>query len=284
MGPTGVAAVNVGGSTIHSKVIIPARRCNFKCLTGESARKLCDICSNVKFIIIDEYSMIGCGMLAMIDQRCREGSGKIDDFFESLNIYLFGDIRQLPPVFDSTLYSEIKENDPSVQLKQNGKIAFNSFEAYFVLKKCFRQNDNSFKDLLDRLSVGETTQEDYSLLRKRFKTSVSGNEIKKFDNALHLNAESEDVNEVNTNKIEQLTDSSGNLVPIARIPAINNGRDVHKIIDAEGLFNTLQLSMGVRVMLKSNLWTEKGLANGALGVVEDILFKKTKNLLIIPQR
>ena len=62
LGPTGVSAINIGGATIHSVLKIPTKRKNFKELKGESARKFCDMIENVKFIIIDEYSMIECSL------------------------------------------------------------------------------------------------------------------------------------------------------------------------------------------------------------------------------
>jgi len=227
--------------------------------------------ASVKFLIIDEYPMIGSRMMAFIDKRCREGTGKTEEPFGGLNVYLFGDIRQLLPVKDDPLFKFSSNTNNDADLNEHGINMFNTFEKFFGLKKCFRQSDTVFQKLLDNLSIGEITDDDYNLLTQRFCTNVSYEELKQFDGAIRLFAKKASVRDFNTRKMEELRDSEGNFVPIARIPSLNYGSGGNDE-EAEGLEKTLYLAIGTQVMLKDNLWTQKGLVNGAIGTVVDLLY------------
>ena len=82
----------------------------------------------IRFLIFDDYSMIGLRMLHKIETRFREGKGS-DEPFGGLFVYFFGDLRQLPPVNDLALYS-----GPTDQYGNRGKAAFGSIQ----LKVIFR--------------------------------------------------------------------------------------------------------------------------------------------------
>ena len=73
MAPTGVAALNIGGSTIHHELLISTeRKSSYKELSSEQCHRMQDEFKNTKLIIIDEYSMLGRTMMANIDLRCRD--------------------------------------------------------------------------------------------------------------------------------------------------------------------------------------------------------------------
>ncbi|KAK3909285.1 ATP-dependent DNA helicase [Frankliniella fusca] len=148
LGSTGVAAINIGGSTIHSALKIPLNSGNFKPLTGDVAREFCNKMEKVKFIVLDEFSMVSCSLLGMIDKRIREGTGK-DEPFGGLNVYLCGDYNQLPPVMGTALYGGVCHSE----LALHGRNVFDSFEAHCVLTKGHRQSDVIFQELLDRHQI-----------------------------------------------------------------------------------------------------------------------------------
>ena len=75
--PTGVAALNIGGSTIHSFLHLPIK--DFKKLKGPALLKLQNKCSKLRYLIIDEVSMIGCKMLNQISDRLRQAFSNSDD-------------------------------------------------------------------------------------------------------------------------------------------------------------------------------------------------------------
>ncbi|KAK3915401.1 ATP-dependent DNA helicase [Frankliniella fusca] len=159
----------------------------------------------VKFIVLDEFSMVSCSLLGMIDKRIREGTGK-DEPFGGLNVYLCGDYKQLPPVMGTALYGGVCHSE----LALHGRNMFDSFEAHCVLTKGHRPSDVIFQELLDRLSVGEVTEEDYDMLSRRF--ASSGDERKNFDDAIHLFANKVQVALYNDHKLRNQLDESGNFV------------------------------------------------------------------------
>ena len=70
--PTGVAAFNSDGQTLHSLLSLPTRG-EFKDLEGETLTKLQQVFSEVKYLIIDEMSMVGRKTFGQIDRRLRQG-------------------------------------------------------------------------------------------------------------------------------------------------------------------------------------------------------------------
>lgn len=271
LGPTGVSAINIGGTTIHSGLHIPPHKSEYKELRTDVARDFCNEMKEVKFVIIDEFSMIGTSVFAMIDKRLREGLG-INEPFGNLFIYMFGDYKQLPAVRDDSLFGGPIRSD----LSRHGRNMFQLFEKRFVLKEVFRQKDKNFLDMLDRLSCGQIIGDDYQVLKTRFRNNVSCQTEKKFENAIRLMSTRKAVQDFNTFKQLNLVDDNGNFVPVATIPSRNHGVGAEEgsTDDAGGLEKELFLGVGTRVMLRcTNIWTRKGLVNGALGTVQDILYE-----------
>ena len=71
LAPTGVAAYNVGGTTIHSALRIPIERKYFSQLSSAAKHDLQSQFQSCHFVIIDEFSMVGCALLSVIDKRLR---------------------------------------------------------------------------------------------------------------------------------------------------------------------------------------------------------------------
>ena len=95
LAPTGLAAVNVGGQTIHSFFGFPPRLIRSddirRSRNGRLMRKL-------KLIIIDEVSMVRSDLMWAIDQSLRINRGRPREAFGGVRLLLFGDLHQLPPV------------------------------------------------------------------------------------------------------------------------------------------------------------------------------------------
>jgi len=192
-----------------------------------------------------------------------------------LHIYLFGDIKQLPAVKDSPLYSN-KQKSP---LAKQGKHTFNSMQRAFILNTCHRQHDHQFLDILDHISDGTVTREDYDLLSVRFSHNLEETEKYSFKDAIRLYATKVEVDEFNLEKLSNLIDLDTNqLNPVARIPARHNCLAAKNASadEADGLESVLYLAKGCKIMLHQNLWTSKGLINGAFGRVVNILYEKDK--------
>ena len=105
--PTAKAAFIINGDTIHSLFNIPVsnRKNYLENLTGDSLSKLQDQFQSIKFIIIDEFSMIGQEMLCKIDKRLKQAKNKQLPF-GGVSIILTGDPAQLLPVLALPLYDK----------------------------------------------------------------------------------------------------------------------------------------------------------------------------------
>ncbi|KAK3928925.1 LOW QUALITY PROTEIN: ATP-dependent DNA helicase pfh1, partial [Frankliniella fusca] len=263
--PTGVAALNIGGATLHSKLHENQQR--FDVLRGSSAKKFSNEMEKVNFLIVDVYSMIGLTVLGMMERRCREGKGS-EEMFGGIFVNLFGDIKQLNPVLDTALYEPPKSNQ---ELSLHGKEAFNSFDGTVIPTTVMRQRDPQFKMLLDRIGCGQVTVEDYEYLKTRFRSTVqkvSPGEIDLFKDSLRLFPQKDSVALTNKDILSKVRNSSTNEpVTIARVNGKHNSVQaaVADSDHADGLESFIYLGKGAKVMLKKKLWTDMGLVNGAIG-------------------
>ena len=101
--PTGVAAFNIDGQTLHS--LLPTRA-EFKDLVGERLTKLQQAFSEVKYLVIDEMSMVGRKIFGQVYRRLRQAfPHHSQEVLGGCSCLLFGDFGQLPPVMDLPLYT-----------------------------------------------------------------------------------------------------------------------------------------------------------------------------------
>ena len=267
--PTGVAAFNIAGHTLHSLLSLPTKS-DFKDLEGDRLNQLQQSLSAIKYIIIDEMSMVGRKVLAQVDRRLRQAfPHRSQEVFGGCSCLLFGDFGQLPPVMDQPLYATQSRSE----LSDQGITVYQSFDSAVVLDQIIRQagddpGQRQFRSLLLRLRDGDTTVDDWKILMSRTPTRVSN--LTSFETALHLFPTIEAAVEHNISKLHD------NGKPIAVIKAIHSGGPSAAKApadDAGGLESVTCLAESARVMLTSNLWVEHGLVNGAMGTVESICYQ-----------
>ena len=103
--PTGKAAYNVGGNTIHSAFCIPASQgFSYKPLNMQQLNSFQSKYRYLTVVFIDEISMVGRKMFNYINTRLQEIKGNTEPF-GGVSINAFGDLYQLKPVFDSLIFS-----------------------------------------------------------------------------------------------------------------------------------------------------------------------------------
>ena len=130
--PTGVASFIIEGTTLHSLLHLPTRG-EFKQLEGNRLQQLQQAMSSIRYIIIDEMSMVGRGQ---IDNRLRQTfPHHAQEVFGGCSLLLFGDFGQLPPVMDLPLYTTDSRSD----LSDQGRTAYLQFDKAFTLTQVMRQ-------------------------------------------------------------------------------------------------------------------------------------------------
>lgn len=155
LAPTGVAALNVGGQTIHSFFRFPFKIIDEAALADQTKNRLW---KKVELIIIDEVSMLRADILDGIDLVLRKSQDSRLPF-GGCKVMLVGDFFQLPPVIPR------HEHEMLAQLGYSGPYAYNSsvLENYppvhFELSKVYRQRDAEFVNLLSDLRVARNVEE-----------------------------------------------------------------------------------------------------------------------------
>lgn len=180
LAPTGIAAVNVGGQTIHSFFRLP-----FKPLLPDDpdfstdrrlmsylkyTKSKLNILKEVDLIIIDEISMVRADIIDFIDRvlRCVTGNRRLP--FGGKQMLLVGDIFQLEPVVTSDM-KEILHRWYRGYYFFNARV-FDQISLLSVeLTKVYRQNDKKFVEMLDRIRIGAPTQADLYAINSRIDTS-----------------------------------------------------------------------------------------------------------------
>jgi ATP-dependent DNA helicase PIF1 len=138
--PTGIAVFNIHGATLHQALSIPVRGC--PTLNAQQLLLLQGRLNYVKYIILDEKSMIGRRLLSKVDSRFRDGfPQQRDDYFGGCSMLMFGDFGQLPPVGDSPLF-DLHQRDGSTDavLEANhGRDTYLSLRENLTLNRIMRQ-------------------------------------------------------------------------------------------------------------------------------------------------
>lgn len=150
--PTGVAALNVKGATIHSFFRFPPR-----ILQDEDIQKVRDrrLYQKLDLLIVDEISMVRADLVDGMDRFLRINGRDEEAPFGGTQLLLVGDLFQLPPVVtraeESILFSRNYESPYFFSAKALEHCQMTPIE----LGKVFRQRDQSFADLLNRIRVAE---------------------------------------------------------------------------------------------------------------------------------
>lgn len=161
LAPTGVAAMNAGGQTIHSFFKLPPRL-----VEPQDVRRLPNarVVRAVETIVIDEISMVRADMLDAIDRSLKLNRGSKRPF-GGVRMILSGDLHQLPPVVSA-------DEGPILSERYGGSYFFNApaFQeaefALLALKHVFRQEDPRFLALLGALRTGRVTPADENVLQR----------------------------------------------------------------------------------------------------------------------
>ena len=212
LAPTGIAAVNVGGVTMHSFFRIPlkpllpddpdfaVKRLRERMKYPKDLRKLI---KELELIIIDEISMVRADVIDFIDKILRVYSSNMREPFGGKQLLLVGDIFQLEPVVTSDMREVLRTHyQNSYFFSAN---AFSQIEIVPIeLKKIYRQNDSQFISMLDRIRMGRPLQEDVLKLNQRVfeRDSASTSDDKM---VMTLATRRDMVDTINENRLKELS-------------------------------------------------------------------------------
>ncbi len=271
--PTGVAAFNIGGMTVHSALLLNCGRFGYQPLSNERLNTLCTKLSNLVLIIIDEVSMVGSNMLLEIHRRLQQIKGVSSDImFGGVSILAVGDLYQLPPVGQSAVFERV--TDSYARFYGSGSLWLEEFQMLELSEVMRQRDDNSFVDLLGRVRIAQCTLEDID---------SSSYPI----DALHVYRLNADVDKCNSEMLNRLTSEKEQVV-IESSDSIS-GQTRHfnlsnlstKRSETGGLHGTLRLAIGARVMFTANVDVSDGLVNGARGEVVHFIRKPNGGVITI---
>lgn len=161
--PTGIAALNVKGQTLHSLFRLAPGFFRKGSLAPNA--RVCTVLKRIDTLVIDEISMVRADLLDAIDERLREAH-KNTLPFGGVQVIMFGDVYQLPPVVEDGLMQYFEHT-------YGGHFFFHAdvwkqaeFKIY-ELSQVFRQKDPTFKNILNTVRDGTVVDEQLALLNKR---------------------------------------------------------------------------------------------------------------------
>ncbi|RTY85213.1 helicase [Flavobacterium sp. LS1P28] len=277
--PTGIAALNAGGVTIHSMFQLPfggfipdnsspqfsestkfetkaTLRRHFK-MSGLKK----SVIRNMELLIIDEVSMLRADLLDAMDYMMQTVR-KRNTAFGGVQVLYIGDLLQLPPVIRDEEWRTLKTY-------YKGKFFFHSHVVqqnpplYIELSKIFRQTDDTFISVLNNLRNNEISQQDIQTLNQYVKPDF---DLKANKGYITLTTHN---NKADTMNAQALQDLEGKLVVYK--PEIT-GDFPDKIFPVE---QQLQLKVGAQIMfVKNDLSFDKHYFNGKMGVIKSLSSKE----------
>lgn len=192
LAPTGVAALNVGGQTIHSFFKFPAKFISKKDIRKYRNRKLF---KSIEVLVIDEISMVRADLLDNIDYFLRLNRENLQPF-GGVQVIFFGDLFQLPPVVSSELERELFSNFYESPYFFSAKV-FKEFSVEMLeLQKVYRQEARYFIRLLDAVRTNRLDRDDLEDLNERYLPDFESEDF-----YITLSARNATVDRINTREL-----------------------------------------------------------------------------------
>ncbi|KAI8503434.1 hypothetical protein Bbelb_184050 [Branchiostoma belcheri] len=264
--PTGTAAFNIGGSTLHHAFHLSMNYDNLKEKTVNTLRAQYE---SLKIVIIDEVSMVKKKLLQQIHSRlCQLTQGHPDAFFGNVSILAVGDMYQIPPVRGKSLHKERKTDIFDL---------WNPIFEVVELKEIMRQKDDAaFAELLNRLRVKRKKQkladeDDKTLSSRVLSLDFAAEEYPK--DALHIFTKNDFVAEHNDRMLNLRCSHIRRYEAsdFVKDPCTGSMKRRHLAAgESDDLPDVVRVGVGARVMLCRNVNVEDGLVNGAFGTVTGV--------------
>lgn len=262
LAPTGIAALNIEGQTIHSFFGFPPRPLKKEEIRARRDRKMFQV---LDAIVIDEISMVRADMMEQIDFFLRLNTNNPKPF-GGIQLILFGDLFQLPPVIatdeERFLFSQHYESPYffSAAVFKN-ELDINMIE----LRTVYRQENRHFIRLLDAIRLRRIDEEEFDELNERYQENFVDDDF-----YVILSARNAEVDKINEEKLAELhTESYSYIAQISgSVP----------VLPAE---TPLNLKVGAQVMFLKND-QKKRFVNGTVGIVQALSIDSIKVSILKP--
>ena len=261
--PTGVAAINAKGATIHSFFqmpfgpILPGTIQNATHTQRKFNRTKIDIIKSLDLVVIDEVSMVRADLLDGIDQVLRRYKNK-NKVFGGTQILMIGDVQQLAPVIKPEEWRLLQPFYETVYFFSSK--AFQNADAISIeLTHIYRQDNLEFIEILNEIRNNNLSPSSTAILNKRYQPEFIPSEE---DGYITLTTHNNRADTINSRKLELL----------------NQKKQVFTA-EIEGKFNEyayptaekLTLKIGAQVMfIKNDSSPEKRYYNGKIGKIIDL--------------
>jgi uncharacterized protein YpbB len=274
--PTGIAALNAGGVTIHSMFQLPFGGFIPEYIPGSSISQYQKfetkntlvkhfrmsgqkkaVMLNMELLIIDEVSMLRSDLLDAIDFMLRKVRRK-DIPFGGVQVLFIGDLFQLPPVVKNDEWQVLRNYYRGIFFF-NAKVIQERPPLYIELSKIFRQTDDRFISVLNNLRNNTITQHDMLILNDFVKPNF---DIKANKGYITLTTHNAKADSINAESLEELEGKCYRFKPevVGDFP--------EKIYPVEEI---LQLKEGAQIMfIKNDLSPEKNYFNGKMGFIKSL--------------
>ena len=257
LAPTGVAAVNIKGQTIHSFFnfrpdITPDSVADIRIRRGQR-----EIYKNLDAIIVDEVSMVLADLLDCMDAFLKRFARNANQPFGGVQMILIGDLYQLPPVVMREERERFSGFYKSPYFFDSRAFTGIDFE-FLELETIYRQKEDRFIRLLNSVRDNDVRQVDMDLLNSRVCPDFEPREGEFYVYLTTTNALADAVNK------DRLTALKGK---VYRYQGVMNGKFEAKALPTQ---EELEIKMGAQVMLLNNDSLGRWV-NGSIGQVEDII-------------
>ncbi len=267
--PTGVAAINAGGVTIHSLFQLPfapfvpnTDRNSGIYHSAVEARKFSrekiNLIKSIDLLVIDEISMVRCDVLDAMDSVLRQFRNRYKPF-GGVQLLMIGDINQLAPVAKEDEWELLSDYYETVFFFSSKALQEN-FPVIVELKHIFRQSDSTFIDLLNKVRNNKMDDETFAMLNGRLDETIFENNTD--EGYITLATHNVTARQINADRLEKI-----------------GGKSYFYKADVTGDFSefsyptdeNLELKLGAQVMfIKNDAAKEKKYFNGKIGKIVKI--------------
>ena len=258
MAPTGIAATNIGGETIHSALRIHETLSGFQTLAFRD-HEFFTYLKSIDTLIIEEVSMVSTTLFTFISDLFSIVQGQTTAF-GGLKVIVAGDLAQLPPVTGLPVYRS-----------SEWKLFYPLF-----LREPQRQNrDVRYYNALQEIRMGKISDVTWTLLYEKANAFDHNKPLDAMLTITNIVGYNQTANRINNIICNMLPVNDDKFLISSAIDYINNSRlhpdDTQKLFKKKtNLPSHLRLQQGARVMYLRNNLIEQNICNGTIGVIIDV--------------